>query len=106
MAMFAVNIALWSQIEELVTEGQRTFRALRHAPFPVVAAPSGMALGGGCEMVMHCDAVQAHAETYIGLVEVGVGILPAWGGTATLLTRHLAAARSAPNALLSDAVPP
>ncbi|MDP9064370.1 MAG: 3-hydroxyacyl-CoA dehydrogenase, partial [Pseudomonadota bacterium] len=50
-------------------------------------APAGMALGGGCEMLLHADAVQAHAESYIGLVECGVGVVPAWGGCAELLGR-------------------
>ncbi|MDE2328294.1 MAG: enoyl-CoA hydratase/isomerase family protein, partial [Rhodospirillales bacterium] len=60
---------------------------LREAPFPVVGAPAGRALGGGCEILLHCDAVQAHAETYMGLVEVGVGLVPGWGGCATMLAR-------------------
>ncbi len=67
-------------VEDLVAKGQKVYRKLKHAPFPVVAAPSGMALGGGCEICLNADAVQAHAETYIGLVEVGVGVIPAWGG--------------------------
>ena len=54
---------------------------------PVVGAPSGMALGGGCEILLHCSAVQAHSETYMGLVEVGVGLLPGWGGCKELLAR-------------------
>ncbi|MBI1206193.1 MAG: 3-hydroxyacyl-CoA dehydrogenase [Azospirillum sp.] len=88
MAMFLVNTAMWPQIEATVAEGQNSYLAMRYAPFPVVGAPSGMALGGGCEMLLHCDAVQAHAETYVGLVEVGVGILPAWGGSKELVTRQ------------------
>jgi len=87
LALFAANIAAWSEIENMVEQGQETYRALRTAPFPVVAAPSGMALGGGCEIVLHCDAVQAHAETYIGLVECGVGLIPAWGGCTEMLHR-------------------
>ena len=59
---------------------RRPCKALQDAPFPVVGAPSGMALGGGCEILLHCDAMQAHAESYIGLVEVGVGLIPGWGG--------------------------
>lgn len=80
LAMFAANIALWPQIQALVDGGQKVYQQLKHAPFPVVSAPSGMALGGGCEILLHSDHVQAHAETYCGLVEVGVGVLPAWGG--------------------------
>ncbi|MFO0003164.1 MAG: enoyl-CoA hydratase/isomerase family protein, partial [bacterium] len=90
MALFVINIALWPQIEALVRDGQDTYRALKYAPFPVVGAPSGMALGGGCEILLHCDAIQAHAETYIGLVEVGVGLVPAWGGCKEMLIRHTA----------------
>jgi 3-hydroxyacyl-CoA dehydrogenase len=87
LALFAVNIALWPQVEQTVQEGQETYKALKYAPFPVVGAPSGMALGGGCEILLHCDAVQAHAETYMGLVEVGVGVIPGWGGCKEMLTR-------------------
>ena len=47
-----------------------------------------MALGGGCEILLHCAAVQAHAETYMGLVEVGVGLIPGWGGCKEMLLRH------------------
>ena len=93
LALFAINVAAWGQIETWLKGGQDAFEALRTAPFPVVGAPSGMALGGACEMLMHCDAVQAHAETYMGLVEVGVGLVPAWGGCKELLLRHLANAR-------------
>ncbi len=87
LALFAANVALWPMIEELVGTGQRVYKALKYAPFPVVGAPSGMALGGGCEILLHCDAIQAHAETYTGLVEVGVGVIPGWGGCKELVTR-------------------
>lgn len=91
LALFAANAAMWREIETLVQAGQETYKALRDAPFPVVGAPSGMALGGGCEILLHCDAVQAHAETYMGLVEVGVGLIPAWGGCKEMLRRWQAA---------------
>ena len=87
LAMFAVNIAAWGEIEKLVGGGQMALKALKYAPFPVVAAPAGMALGGGCEVVLHADAVQAHAESYIGLVECGVGLVPGWGGCGEMLAR-------------------
>ncbi len=87
LALFAANTALWPMIEDTIAEGQKTLAALARAPFPVIAAPSGLALGGGCEIVLHADAVQAHAETYIGLVEAGVGVVPAWGGCKERLTR-------------------
>ena len=84
----------WKAIEAGIARFQNASMSLRRAPFPVVAAPFGLALGGGCEFSMHCDVVQAHAELYMGLVEVGVGILPAGGGTKELafrFTRELAA---------------
>ena len=56
---------------------------------PVVVAPAGLTLGGGCEIVLHADRVQAAAETYIGLVEVGVGLIPAGGGTKEMLARAM-----------------
>ncbi len=87
LALFAANIGAWGEIEGMIEGGQKAMRAMRDAPFPVVGAPAGMALGGGCEILLHCDAVQAHAETYIGLVEVGVGLIPGWGGCASMLRR-------------------
>ncbi len=96
LALFAANTALWPMIEGLVEQGQKAYRKLKHAPFPVVSAPSGMALGGGCEFLLHSDAVQAHTESYIGLVEAGVGLVPGWGGCTELLSR-LAADPKRPN---------
>ncbi|MBE9556262.1 MAG: 3-hydroxyacyl-CoA dehydrogenase [Proteobacteria bacterium] len=94
LALFAANLALWPMIEDLVATGQRVYKALKYAPFPVVGAPSGMALGGACEILMHCDAIQAHAETYTGLVEVGVGVVPGWGGCKEMVTRWATATRA------------
>ncbi len=91
LALFAANVASWSSIEQLIEAGQKTYKALKYAPFPVVGAPAGMALGGGCEILLHCAAIQAHAETYAGLVEVGVGLLPGWGGCKEMLVRWQAA---------------
>lgn len=87
LAIFAMNIAAWGEIEKLVSGGQQALKALKYAPFPVVGAPSGMALGGGCEVLLHCDAIQAHAESYIGLVECGVGLVPGWGGNGEMIDR-------------------
>ncbi len=87
LALFAANIALWDEIEKLIAGGQAAYSALRAAPFPSVGAPAGMALGGGCEILLHCSAIQAHAELYMGLVEVGVGVIPGWGGCAAMLRR-------------------
>lgn len=88
LAIFAMNIALFPQIEEMVAGGQKAYMALKHAPFPVVSAPSGFAFGGGCEILLHSDHVQLHAETYTGLVEVGVGLIPGWGGCKELVLRY------------------
>lgn len=87
LALFAANLALWGEIEKLMTAGQAAYGALRAAPFPSVGAPSGMALGGGCEILLHCSAIQAHAELYAGLVECGVGVIPGWGGCSAMLRR-------------------
>ncbi|WP_034998566.1 3-hydroxyacyl-CoA dehydrogenase/enoyl-CoA hydratase family protein [Beijerinckia mobilis] len=87
LALFAANIAAWKDIENLILQGQTAYGMLKYAPFPVVGAPAGMALGGGCEILLHCDAIQAHAETYTGLVEVGVGLIPGWGGNKEMLQR-------------------
>jgi 3-hydroxyacyl-CoA dehydrogenase len=88
LALFAANVGLWPMIDDLIGHGQAVMKAMKYAPFPVVAAPSGMALGGGCETVLHAGAVQAHAETYMGLVEVGVGVVPGWGGCKEMLVRN------------------
>jgi 3-hydroxyacyl-CoA dehydrogenase len=90
LAMFAMNIGLWPQIDSLIAGGQKVYMELKYASFPVVAAPSGLALGGGCEILLHADHVQAHAETYTGLVEVGVGLIPGWGGCKEMVLRFLA----------------
>jgi 3-hydroxyacyl-CoA dehydrogenase len=78
--------------DELLMGGkafQDSLLRLRHAKVPVVAATFGYTLGGACELAMHCDRVVASAETYIGLPEVGVGIIPAGGGASTMLYRAL-----------------
>ena len=89
--LLAVNIAAWKDLERAFRGGQEAFKALKYAPFPVVGAVHSMALGGGCELLLHCDAVQAHVECNIGLVETGVGVVPAWGGCKEMLVRALGA---------------
>jgi 3-hydroxyacyl-CoA dehydrogenase len=89
LALYIANVALWPLLEETIAGGQKTYKAVKYAPFPVVGAPAGMALGGGCEILLHCAAVQAHAETYMGLVETGVGLVPGWGGCKETITRHM-----------------
>ena len=87
LALFAANLAAWKELEDFIGLGQDTYQALKYCDVPVVAASAGLCLGGGAEVLMHCDAVQAHSESYVGLVEVGVGIIPAWGGCKELLGR-------------------
>ena len=77
----------WPEVDALVTRGQQVMQQIKYADIPVIGAPSGLALGGGCEFLLHCDHVQAHAETYMGLVEVGVGVVPGWGGCKEMLGR-------------------
>ena len=60
---------------------------VRHSSVPVVVATSGITLGGGCELSLHADSIQAHSETYMGLVELGAGLIPAGGGTKELVMR-------------------
>ena len=76
-------------VQQTVENFQKAALSLRNAPFPVVAAASGMVFGGGCEFMMHCDRVVAHHELYAGLVELGVGLVPAGGGTKELLKRSM-----------------
>jgi len=77
----------WDEIDLMVRGFQQAVLGLRYSPVPVVVAPTGLTLGGGCEMVLHADRVQAAAETYMGQVEVGVGLIPAGCGTKELTVR-------------------
>ena len=79
----------WEEIDMIVRAFQNATMSLRYSPKPVVVAPFQMTFGGGCEMTLHADRVRAAAETYIGLVEVGVGLIPAGGGTKEMLMRAL-----------------
>ncbi len=79
----------WEELDMMGRAFQGATMSLRYSPKPVVVAPFNLVFGGGCEMVLHGDRVRAAAETYIGLVEVGVGIIPAGGGTKELLLRTM-----------------
>jgi 3-hydroxyacyl-CoA dehydrogenase len=79
----------WDDINLAIRSFQQTTLALRYSDVPVVVAPAGLTLGGGTEMALHADRVQAAAETYMGLVEVGVGLIPAGGGTKEMLVRAM-----------------
>jgi 3-hydroxyacyl-CoA dehydrogenase len=80
----------WDELDLMVRAFQRATMALRLSPVPVVVAPAGLALGGGCEIALHADRVHAAGDTFMGLVEVGVGLIPAGGGTKEMLARAMA----------------
>lgn len=84
--MFAGNRE-FKKIEESIRVFQNTMMRVRHSSVPVVVATSGITLGGGCELSLHADTIQAHSETYMGLVELGAGLIPAGGGTKELVMR-------------------
>lgn len=88
--LYATNLAAWKMISDVIKQGQQAMMGLKYAPFPVVSALHGMALGGGCETILHSNAVQAHLESYPGLVEVGVGLIPGWGGCKEMIWRNVA----------------
>tara|TARA_B100000767_G_scaffold128328_1_gene122153 strand:- start:5230 stop:7608 length:2379 start_codon:yes stop_codon:yes gene_type:complete len=77
----------WDDLNYAIQVFQRTMMRMRYSGIPVVAAPHQMALGGGCELCLHADKVIAHAETYMGLVEFGIGVIPAGGGTKEFVVR-------------------
>ena len=77
----------WEELDAAVKYFQDTMMRMRYSGIPVVAAPHNMALGGGCELCLHADKVIAHAETYMGLVEFGIGVIPAGGGTKEFVLR-------------------
>jgi 3-hydroxyacyl-CoA dehydrogenase len=79
----------WDEVDLMIRAFQQATMALKHADIPVVVCPAGLTLGGGCEVALHADHVQAASETYIGLVEVGVGLIPAGGGTKEMLARAM-----------------
>lgn len=82
-----VQEGMWDQIEQTLNKFQQTTMALKYCHVPVVAAPHWMALGGGCEVCLHSDAINAYVETYMGLVEMGAGVLPGAGGCKELCVR-------------------
>jgi len=98
MILLAAQEEEWDDINMAVNQLQKTIMRLRYSAKPVVTAPYGLTLGGGCEIAMHGDKVRAAGETYIGLVEVGVGVIPAGGGTKEMTMRAMDAAAKAPGA--------
>jgi 3-hydroxyacyl-CoA dehydrogenase len=90
----AISEGALDEVDLTVRAFQKATMALKYARVPVVAAPHGLALGGGCEVCLHATAVNALAETYMGLVEIGVGLLPAGGGTKEMALRAIRAAEA------------
>lgn len=86
MLMLAIDQE-FDELDLAIRQFQNTVMKIRYSPVPVILAPHGLTLGGGCEMSMHADAVVAAAETYIGLVEVGAGLIPGGGGTKEMVLR-------------------
>jgi 3-hydroxyacyl-CoA dehydrogenase len=87
LVLVAAQEQEWDELHMAVKQFQNINLAIKYALKPVVAAPQGMALGGGCEVSLHSAKIQAAAEAYIGLVEVGVGLIPGGGGTKEMLIR-------------------
>jgi 3-hydroxyacyl-CoA dehydrogenase len=89
LVLMAIQEGEWEEVHDAVRQFQKVNMALKYAPKPVVAAPFGLTLGGGVETSLHCARVRAAAETYMGLVEFGVGLIPAGGGTKEMLVRAM-----------------
>lgn len=98
MLLLAAQEEEWDDINLMVRALQNAVMRIRYSPKPVVTAPYGLALGGGCEIAMHGNKVRAAGETYIGLVEVGVGLIPAGCGTKELTMRAMDKAKATPDA--------
>mgnify|MGYP002223812443 CR=1 FL=1 len=98
MLLLAAQEEEWDDINLMTHTFQQANMRLRYSSKPVVAAPYGLSLGGGCEIPLHCDKVRAAGETYMGLVEVGVGLLPGGGGTKEMTLRAMDLAKKTPDA--------
>ena len=98
MVVVAAQQGMWDTLEAAVKKLQDMNMRMRYFPKPVVLAPAGMALGGGCEVSMHGSRVVAASETYIGLVELGAGVIPAGAGTKEIMRRVINPAMKTPDA--------
>jgi len=98
MLLLAAQEEEWDDIEMMIRGLQKAVMRMRYSAKPVVTAPYGLTLGGGCEITLHGNRVRAAAETYIGLVEVGIGVIPAGGGTKEMAMRASDAWAKTPDA--------
>ena len=96
MLLMAVQDEEWDEVDMMVRQFQNMTQLIKFSPKPVVVAPFGMTLGGGCEVSLHGAVRQPHAELYMGLVEAGVGLLPAGGGCKEMTLRAVDAAQADP----------
>jgi 3-hydroxyacyl-CoA dehydrogenase len=94
LLLMSVQEEEWDDVDMAIRQFQGMTQAIKFSPKPVVIAPFGLALGGGCEVSLHAAARQPHAELYMGLVEVGVGLLPGGGGCKEMLLRAVDSAAS------------
>src|ERR1019366_5836965 len=94
LLLMSIQEEEWDDVDLAIRQFQGMTQAIKFSPKPVVAAPFGMALGGGCEISLHAPVRQPHAELYMGLVEVGVGLLPGGGGCKEMLLRAVDSAAS------------
>lgn len=94
LVLLAAQEGEWDELNHAIARFQKCSMAIKYAPKPVVVAPFGYTFGGACEFTLHATRVQASAETYIGLVEVGVGLIPAGGGCKELLARGMEARKA------------
>lgn len=96
MIFMAAQQQQWDELDKSLKTFQDTMKRLKYSRIPTVAAPFQLTLGGGAEVALWCNRIRAHAETYMGLVEVGVGLLPGAGGNIEMLDRTLAGALDTP----------
>ena len=102
LVVMAAQMQNWDMLEQVVKSLQDANMRMKYGTKPVVTCPAGMTLGGGCEIAMHGDRIQAAAETYMGLVEIGAGVLPAGGGCTQTIVRMLA---GVPKGMVASRVP-
>src|SRR3954451_22161019 len=97
--ILAIHEQEWDDIDFMIRAFQNMTQAIKYCPRPVVTAPFGMCLGGGCEIALHSAARQPHAELYMGLVETGVGLVPGGGGCKEMTLRAIDRAASGPQSV-------